>query len=58
MTRVVVHALHMVTEVPVAGKAISLDAAFAAFVTAEEGLVSVAMHGMGFSLMAEQTGGG
>lgn len=37
-----------------AGKTISLDAALAAFVAAQEGLVSVAVHGMGFSLVAEQ----
>jgi hypothetical protein len=42
----------------VAGEAISLDAALAAFITAQEGLVSVAVHGMGFTLVAEQAGCG
>jgi hypothetical protein len=52
MSWVVVYALHVVTEVPVAGEAISLDAALAAFVGAEKGLVAVAMHGVGFALVA------
>lgn len=52
MSWVVVHALHVVTEVPVAGEAISLDAALAAFVGAEERLVAVAMHGVSFALVA------
>jgi len=53
-----VHTLHVVIKVPTAGEAISSDTTLAAFVFAKEGLFSMSMHGMGFTLMAEEAGGG
>lgn len=48
----------MIPEVPVAGKAISLNASIATIIGAEEGFVAVSMHSVGLALMAEETGRG
>jgi hypothetical protein len=53
LSGVVVHTLHVVTKIPVAGKAISEDASFTTIIGTEEGLVAVSMHGVGFTLMSE-----
>lgn len=52
------HTLHVVTEIPVAGKAISEDASFTTIIGAKEGLVAVSMHGVGLTLVSEETGRG
>jgi len=48
----------VVSEIPVAWKAISGDSSLTSVIGAEEGLVAVSMHGMSFALMAEQASGG
>jgi hypothetical protein len=53
-----VYSLHVVSEIPVAWKAISGDSSLTSVIGAEEGLVAVSMHGMSFALMAEQASGG
>jgi hypothetical protein len=55
---VIVHALHVVSEIPMAWEAISGYATLAAFVGTKVGLVSVSMHGVGFTLMTKKTGRG
>ena len=52
------HTLHVVTEIPVAWEAISGNTTVASFVCAEEGLFTVSMHGVGLTLMSEETGRG
>lgn len=51
------HTLHVVLEVPLAGKSIARNAALAAFVLAEEGLVTVSMESVGLTLMAKEASG-
>jgi len=58
MSWVVVYTLHVVAKVPVAGEAISLDTSLAAFIAAQERLVSMSVHSMGLTLVAEQAGRG
>jgi hypothetical protein len=53
-----VYTLHVVTKVPVAGKAISGHTSLATFIGAEERFVAVSMHGVGFTLMAEEASSG
>ena len=55
---VVVDTLHVVLEVPLAGKSVARDATLAAFILAEEWFVAVTMKAMRLALMAEETGGG
>jgi hypothetical protein len=50
---IIVHASHVVTEVPMAWEAISRGAALAALICAQVRLVSMSMHGMGLTLMTE-----
>lgn len=40
-----------------AGKAVALNAALAAFIGTQEWFVAVAVHGVGFALVTEETGG-
>jgi hypothetical protein len=58
VTWVIVDSLHVVSEVPVARKAIPGNSAFTPLIGAEEWLVAVSMHGMSFALMAEQASRG
>jgi hypothetical protein len=58
VTWVIVDSLHVVSEVPVAWKAIPGNSAFTPLIGAEEWLVAVSMHGMSFALMAEQASRG
>ena len=58
VTWVIVDSLHVVSEVPVAWKAIPGNASLAAFIGAEERFVAVSMHSMSFALMAEQASRG
>lgn len=51
---VVVHAAHVVVQVPSTGESISSDGSFASVPKAEVRVVSVAMQSVGFALMAEQ----
>lgn len=46
--------LHVVKEVPSAGKAISRDRSVTSFKQTQVGVVSVAVQSMGFSLMTEK----
>ena len=55
---VVVDAPHVVPEVPLPGESTSRSGALASLVGAEEGLVAVAVHGVGLALMAEEARGG
>jgi hypothetical protein len=48
----------VVTKIPVAGKAIAQDTSLTTIIGAEEGLVAVSMHGVGLTLMSEETGRG
>lgn len=54
---VIVNALHVISKVPLAGKAVSKNSTFAALVDAEERLVSVAVQAMSLPLMAQETCG-
>jgi len=51
---VVVDAPHVVPEVPLPGESTSRGGALAPFVGAEEGFITVAVHGVGLTLMAEK----
>lgn len=55
---VVVHTLHVVLEVPLAGEAVSRNTALATFILAQEGLVTMAMETMSLTLVAKQASGG
>ena len=44
----------MVSEIPVAWKAISGNSSLTPLIGAKEGFVAMSMHGMSFALMAEQ----
>ena len=57
-SRVIVHSLHVVPEIPMAWKAIAGNGAFTSFICAEVGLVAMSMHGVGFTLMTEEAGRG
>ena len=57
-SRVIMHALHVVSQVPMAWEAISGNAAVAAFICTEVGFVAVAVHSVGFTLMTEEAGRG
>ena len=46
--------LHVVPEIPMAWEAISWNSTIATFVSAEEGLVAVAVHCMSLTLMAKE----
>ena len=49
---VIMRTLHVVTEIPVAWEAISGNTTVTSFVCAEEGLFTVSMHGVSFTLMS------
>ena len=55
---VVVDASHVVLQVPLTGESVARQGAVATIVGAEEGLVTMAMHRVGFPLVAEKAGGG
>lgn len=55
---VVVHAPHVVPQVPLPGEAVSGDGAVATLVSAHVRLLAVAMHGVGLTLMPEEAGSG
>jgi hypothetical protein len=48
----------VVPEVPLPGESGSWGGALASFISAEERLVAVTVHGVGLTLMAEKTGRG
>ena len=48
----------MVTEIPVARKAIAGNTAFAALIRTQVWFVAVSMHGMSFALVTKETGRG
>jgi len=48
--------LHVITEIPVPGKAITLDSAFTAFKSAKKRFLPVSVHGMGLTFMSKETG--
>jgi hypothetical protein len=50
------NALHVVTKVPVAWEAISWSSALATLISAEERLVTMSMHSVGFTLMTKKAG--
>lgn len=49
-----VDSFHVVPEIPAAWKASSRNSSLTTLIAAKEGLVAMSMHGMGFTLMAEQ----
>lgn len=51
---VVVHAPHVVSQVPLAGEAMSGKRAFASLIGAKVGLLSMSMHGVGLTLMTKK----
>ena len=55
---VVVNASHVVLEVPVPGESITGDGTVATLVSAQVGLVAMAVHGVSLTLMAQQAGCG
>ena len=55
---VVVDSPHVVPEVPLSGEAVSRLGALASFIGAEVWFLTVTVHGVGLTLMAEQAGGG
>lgn len=55
---IVVHAFHVVHEIPVSWKSVPRDSAIATFVGAQIWFVAMTMHGVGLTLMAEKTGSG
>lgn len=48
----------MITEVPVSGESVSRNGTVTAFIGAQVGLVSMAVHGMRFPLVPQQASGG
>ena len=48
--------LHVITEVPVPGKAITRDSSFTALKGAEKRFLPVSVHGMGLTFMSKETG--
>lgn len=54
---VVVHAPHVVPQVPLPGKAMARDGALAALVGAQIRLLAMSVHGVGLTLMSEKAGG-
>jgi hypothetical protein len=48
--------LHVITEVPVPGKAITWDSALTALKSAKKRFLSVSVHGMGLTFMSKETG--
>jgi hypothetical protein len=55
---IIVHTPHVITEIPMAGKAISCSAALAALIGTQVWFVAVSMHGVGFTLMTKEAGRG
>jgi hypothetical protein len=53
-----VHSSHMVTEIPVAWKAISCHATFAALICTQVGFVAMPVHSMSFTLVTKEAGRG
>jgi hypothetical protein len=51
-----VNTLHVITKIPVPGKAIISDSTFTALKSAKERFLPVSVHGMGLTFMAKQTG--
>lgn len=54
---VIVYPSHVVLEVPLARESVSWKGAIASVVGAQVGLVSMAVHGVGFALMSEEARG-
>jgi hypothetical protein len=48
--------LHVITKVPVPGKAITWDSAFTALKSAKIRFLPVSVHGMGLTFMSKETG--
>jgi hypothetical protein len=55
---VVMDSLHVILQVPLAGKAVPDDATLTAFIVAKERLVTMAMEAVGLSLVAEKASRG
>jgi hypothetical protein len=58
LSDIIVHTLHVVTKVPVAWEAITSDAALTTLIGAKEGLITMSMHSVGFTLMSQKAGRG
>jgi len=56
-TVVIVNPSHVVLEVPLPGETVADDRALATRVCAEVRLLTMAVHGMGLTLMAQKAGG-
>lgn len=56
LSDIIVNALHVVTKVPLSRKALAFLRALTALISAEEGLVAVAMQAVGLTLMAQAAG--
>lgn len=54
---VVVYAPHVVPQVPLAGEAMSRKRAFTSLISAEIGLLSMSVHGVGLTLMTKKASG-
>jgi hypothetical protein len=48
--------LHVITEVPVSGEAITSDSTFTTIRSAKKRFLPVSVHGMGLTFMAKETG--
>jgi len=48
--------LHVITEVPMSGEAITWDSSFTALKSAKKRLLPVSVHGMGLTFMSKETG--
>lgn len=49
---------HVITQIPMPGKAITRDSSFTALKGAKKWFLPVSVHGMGLTLMAKETGSG
>ena len=55
-TVVVVHPAHVIPEVPLAGEAVTWLGALASLISAQVGLLAMAVHGVGLTLMTKKAG--